>query len=287
MNIKQALEYGIELLNKNNIESPNLKTRMLLANILNKNKEYLLIHDTEELNISNINKYKEDIQKLANGTPIQYIINKQEFMGLEFYVDKNVLIPQPDTEILVEEVINICKEQNANKKIKILDLCTGSGAIGISIAKKIESCQVTLSDISYDALKIAQKNSVMVQAIGDSQKNNIKIIQSDLFEKVEEKFDIIVSNPPYIPHQEKAHIQKEVLKEPDLALYTKDDKGLEFYEKIIQNAPKHLNPKGYILFELGIGQSEYVKNLLLQNGFKNIQIEKDLANIDRVIFAQI
>ncbi len=111
MNIKQALEYGIELLNKNNIESPNLKTRMLLANILNKNKEYLLIHDTEELNISNINKYKEDIQKLANGIPIQYIINKQEFMGLEFYVDKNVLIPQPDTEILVEEVINICKER--------------------------------------------------------------------------------------------------------------------------------------------------------------------------------
>ncbi len=111
MNIKQALEYGIEQLNKNNIESPNLKTRMLLANILNKNKEYLLIHDTEELNISNINKYKEDIQKLANDTPIQYIINKQEFMGLEFYVDKNVLIPQPDTEILVEEVINICKER--------------------------------------------------------------------------------------------------------------------------------------------------------------------------------
>ena len=111
MNIKQALEYGIELLNKNNIESPNLKTRMLLANILNKNKEYLLIHDTEELNISNINKYKEDIQKLANDTPIQYIINKQEFMGLEFYVDKNVLIPQPDTEILGEEVINICKER--------------------------------------------------------------------------------------------------------------------------------------------------------------------------------
>ena len=102
-----------------------------------------------------------------------------------------------------------------------------------------------------------------------------------------EKFDIIVSNPPYIPPQEKAHIQKEVLKEPDLALYTKDDKGLEFYEKIIPNAPKHLNPKGYILFELGIRQSEYVKNLLLQNGFKNIQIEKDLANIDRVIFAQI
>ena len=111
MNIKQALEYGIELLNKNNIESPNLKARMLLANILKQNKEYLLIHDTEELNISNINKYKKDLQKLSNSTPIQYIINKQEFMGLEFYVDKNVLIPQPDTEILVEEVIYICRRR--------------------------------------------------------------------------------------------------------------------------------------------------------------------------------
>ena len=112
--------------------------------------------------------------------------------------------------------------------------------------------------------------------------------ESDLFSNLEgEKFDIIVSNPPYIPPQEKANIQKEVLKEPDLALYTKDNKGLEFYEKITQNAPKYLNKNGYILFEIGINQSEDVKNLLIKNGFKNIQIEKDLANINRVVIAQI
>ncbi len=283
MNIKQALEYGIELLNKNNIESPNLKTRMLLANILNKNKEYLLIHDTEELNISNINKYKEDIQKLANGTPIQYIINKQEFMGLEFYVDKNVLIPQPDTEILVEEVINICKEQNANKKIKILDLCTGSGAIGISIANNIKNCEMTLSDISYDALEIAQKNSVIVEDIGDSQKSNIRTIQSDLFEKIEGKFDIIVSNPPYIETKTIQTLDKEVQMEPKLALDGGED-GLELYRRIIKEAYKYLNNNGTLALEIGYNQKDKVINLIkASNMYKDIYSKKDLSNNDRIV----
>ena len=283
MNIKQALEYGIEQLNKNNIESPNLKTRMLLANILNKNKEYLLIHDTEELNISNINKYKEDIQKLANGTPIQYIINKQEFMGLEFYVDKNVLIPQPDTEILVEEVINICKEQNANKKIKILDLCTGSGAIGISIANNIKNCEMTLSDISYDALEIAQRNSVIVETIGDSQKSNIKTIQSDLFEKIEEKFDIIVSNPPYIETKTIQTLDKEVQMEPKLALDGGED-GLDLYRRIIKEAYKYLNNNGTLALEIGYNQEDKVINLIkASNMYKGIYSKKDLSNNDRIV----
>ena len=287
MNIKQALEYGIELLNKNNIESPNLKTRMLLANILNKNKEYLLIHDTEELNISNINKYKEDIQKLANGIPIQYIINKQEFMGLEFYVDKNVLIPQPDTEILVEEVINICKEQNANKKIKILDLCTGSGAIGISIANNIKNCEMTLSDISYDALEIAQKNSVIVEDIGedigDSQKSNIRTIQSDLFEKIEGKFDIIVSNPPYIETKTIQTLDKEVQMEPKLALDGGED-GLDLYRRIIKEAYKYLNNNGTLALEIGYNQKDKVINLIkASNMYKGIYSKKDLSNNDRIV----
>lgn len=283
MNIKQALEYGIELLNKNNIESPNLKTRMLLANILNKNKEYLLIHDTEELNISNINKYKEDIQKLANGTPIQYIINKQEFMGLEFYVDKNVLIPQPDTEILVEEVINICKEQNANKKIKILDLCTGSGAIGVSIANNIKNCEMTLLDISYDALKIAQRNSVIVETIGDSQKSNIKTIQSDLFEKIEEKFDVIVSNPPYIETKTIQTLDKEVQMEPKLALDGGED-GLDLYRRIIKEAYKYLNNNGTLALEIGYNQKDKVINLIkASNMYKDIYSKKDLSNNDRIV----
>ena len=155
MNIKETLEYGIELLKENNIDEPIMKVRILLSNILNKNKEYLLIHETEKLNENGIEIFKECIDKLCKHIPLQYITNKQEFMGLKFYVDESVLIPQPDTEILVEEVISICKNIY-NKEIKILDLCTGSGCIGISVAKSVNYSRVTLSDISNKALEVAK-----------------------------------------------------------------------------------------------------------------------------------
>jgi len=224
MNIKQALEYGIELLKENNIDEPILKTRIILSNILNKTKEYLMVHELEELDKDLVKKFKEDISKLCEHIPIQYITNKQEFMGLEFYVDENVLIPQPDTEILVEEVIDIAKKE---KKTKILDLCTGSGAIGISIAKNIDNCEITLSDISRYALDVASKNTkkFVGAAISRPQNNDkgymnyeIKIIQSDLFENIKDKFDIIVSNPPYIKSDVIKTLDKEVQNEPILAL---------------------------------------------------------------------
>ena len=160
MNIKKALEYGIKLLKENNIDEPILKARIILSNILNQSKEYLMVHELTELDKQQIEIFKKDIDKLCTNAPIQYITNKQEFMGLEFYVDENVLIPQPDTEILVEEVINICRGRSCacpHKNIKILDLCTGSGAIGISLAKNIDNCEMTLSDISDKALNVAQK----------------------------------------------------------------------------------------------------------------------------------
>ena len=223
MNIKQALEYGIELLKENDIGEPILKTRIILANILNETKEYLMVHELEELDEELIKIFKEDISKLCNNIPIQYITNKQEFMELEFYVDENVLIPQPDTEILVEEVINICRGRSCacpHKNIKILDLCTGSGAIGISIAKNIENCEITLSDISNEALKIAIQNynNVVGANCVRPQTNYIKIIQSDLFENIKDKFDIIVSNPPYIKSDVIKTLDKEVQNEPLLAL---------------------------------------------------------------------
>ena len=140
----------------------------------------------------------------------------------------------------------------------------------------------TALDVSENALKIAEEN---IKNLGLSEK--VETLQSNLFENVSEKYDLIVSNPPYIPLSEKATIQKEVTFDPDLALYTSDEKGLEFYEKIIKEAKNHLNKNGYLLFEMGLGQSEEIKKLLENNGYKNIQIEKDLAEIDRVIVAQI
>ena len=221
MNIKETLEQGIKLLKENNINEPILKARIILANILKQNKEYLMVHELEELKEDLVKVFREHIYKLREDIPIQYITNKQEFMGLDFYVDENVLIPQPDTEILAEEVINLCRGRSCaylHKNINILDLCTGSGAIGISIAKNIENCEMTLSDISSEALKIAKQNCVGVGVSDDPQNNKIKIIQSDLFENIKNKFDIIVSNPPYIRSDIIKTLDKEVQKEPILAL---------------------------------------------------------------------
>ena len=286
MSIKQELINAIKILKENNIEEPSLKARMILANILKQSKEYLLIHEEEELSLNDIKRYEEEIKKLASNVPIQYIINKQEFMGLNFYVDENVLIPQPDTEILVEEVINICRNiaySEPEKTIKILDLCTGSGAIGISIAKNIEKCEITLSDISYDALEIAQKNSAEVTVFGDTQNNKIKIIQSDLFEKIEEKFDIIVSNPPYIETKTIQTLDKEVQMEPRIALDGGED-GLDLYRRIIKEAYKYLYNNGILALEIGYNQKDRVINLLKEsNMYKEIYSKKDLSNIDRII----
>ena len=256
----------------------NAEVKLLLEHFCNFKTIDILFG--KKLDTSKLNLVREKVlERIRTGNPVQYIIGFADFMGEKFIVNKNVLIPRDETEILVTKAIEIALKTNSKN---ILDIGTGSGCIACSIAKAIDG-NILGVDVSKEALEVANQNAKRL--ILDKR---VSFKESDLFLNLEgEKFDIIVSNPPYIPPQEKAHIQKEVLKEPDLALYTKDDKGLEFYEKIIQNAPKHLNSKGYILFELGIEQSEDVKNLLVQNGFKNIEIEKDLANIDRVIFAQI
>lgn len=282
MNIKQALEYGIELLRENNIDESRLKSRIILANILNEAKEYLMVHELEELDEDLIKKFKEHISKLCEQIPIQYITNKQEFMGLEFYVNENVLIPQPDTEILVEEVINIASMQG---KTKILDLCTGSGAIGISIVKNIETCEMILSDISNEALKIANKNCKTLVGVGvpDDPNNKIKILQSDLFENIQDKFDIIVSNPPYIKSDVIKTLDKEVQNEPMLALDGGED-GLDIYRKIIEQACEYLNEDGYLCLEIGYDQKEDVIKLIEEtNQYQDIYSKKDLASNDRIV----
>lgn len=299
MDIKEALEYGIEKLKESNIQEPSLKARLVLAYLLNKNKEYLMVHYEEKLKASIKEKYMEAITKLCENEPLQYITNKQEFMGLEFYVDENVLIPQPDTEVLVEEVINIANGilqkktvgvdglGDSQKNIQILDLCTGSGAIGISIAKNIKNCNVTLSDISKGALNIAKRNAVGAGLCSARNTDNtIKIIQSDLFENINNKFDIIVSNPPYIKTEIIKTLDKEVQKEPKLALDGGKD-GLEIYRRIINEAYRYLNNDGYLCLEIGYDQKEEVINLLKNaKAYTQIYSKKDLSRKDRIIVSK-
>lgn len=283
MKIKDILIKANLILKENDIDDANLKTRILLSDLLGKNKEYLMIHNENEIEEGLSNIFFEKIERLKKHEPLQYIINKQEFMGFEFYVDKNVLIPQPDTENLVEEIILLSENlrENEKKELRILDLCTGSGAIAISISKLIKNSLVYASDISKEALKIADENSSRNQA-------NVLFFESDLFEKISElyKFDIIVSNPPYIETNVIKTLSVEVQKEPEIALDGGED-GLDFYRKITKEAKKYLNTNGYLAFEIGYNQRENVERILEENGYKNIYSRKDLSGNDRIVVGQI
>lgn len=283
MKIKDVLLNGISILKDNKIEDSNLKARVVLADLFGKNKEYLMIHGEEEIE-DGLNKiFLDKIERLKNNEPLQYVINKQEFMGFEFYVDKNVLIPQPDTENLVEEIIYLTEKirKSDKKELRILDMCTGSGAIAISISKLIENSLVYASDISKKALKVAEENSSKNQA-------NVLFFESDLFKKISElyKFDIIVSNPPYIETDTIKTLSEEVKNEPMLALDGGKD-GLDFYRKISEDAKKYLNKDGFLAFEIGYNQKFAVENLLKENGYKNIYSRKDLSGNDRIVVGQV
>ena len=215
------------------------------------------------------------IDKIINGKPIQYITNEQEFMKLKFYVDENVLIPQPDTEILAEKII----DEYSDKEVKIWDLCTGSGAIAISLAKYIKKSNIIATDISNKAIQIAKLNA---------EKNlvhkKIKFILSDMFKNIEnDTFDLIVSNPPYIKTDVINNLEKSVQNEPNIALDGGED-GLKFYKIIAENAYKFLNNRGKIYLEIGYDQKDQVIELLKNTfKYKDIICIKDLNLNDRVI----
>lgn len=273
MTIKQILSKGKEILRENDVEDESLISRMLLAKILGIRKEDLIINLENEIEKSKEEKFFKGIEKIILDYPIQYITAHKEFMKMDFYVNESVLIPRPDTENLVEEVIKLCKEEN---KKEILDMCTGSGAIAISLAKNLENINITASDISKEAIEIAKINEK--ELLKDKK---IEFIQSNMFENIDKKFDIIVSNPPYIKTKE---IDKYKLKyEPKLALDGGED-GLNFYKIIINEGHKYLKPNGIIALEIGYDQKEDIQKLIKDNeNYKESYCIKDLEANDRVI----
>lgn len=276
MNIQELLEYGrTNLIEK---EEPYRLAKMLLKHLFQQDESYFLIHNEEQVDNETVEAYKKDAELLKQGKPIQYITHHQEFMGLPFYVDENVLIPQPDTETLVEEVLKNCKNK---ENLSILDLCTGSGAIGISLVKHIKNSQVTLTDVSKNALEIARKNAESNGVI-----EQCEFVLSNMFEKIEGKFDIIVSNPPYIQTSVIATLDKEVQNEPKLALDGGAD-GLDFYRVIAENAWKYLKPNGILALEIGYDQKDEVIQLLEQTKhYREIVCKKDLGGNDRVVICK-
>ena len=271
MKIKDAMQTAINKYKVNNIDEASNKIRRIMSFVTGIEKSYLLVHNMDELNTEHEKSFFKYIEELVNGRPIQYILGHQEFMGINFIVNEDVLIPQPDTEILVEETIKIAQKFS---NPKILDLCTGSGAIAVSLSKFVPNAKLYASDISQKALETAKMNS---------RNQKIKFIQSNLFENINDIFDIIVTNPPYIKTDEISILSKEVQNEPTLALDGGQD-GLVFYRQIIKQANDYLKHNAYLCMEIGEDQKEEVLELIKQEAnYVNIKTYKDLSGNDRVI----
>lgn len=257
--------------------TPRLDVETLLQNVLNVDRLYILLNLEKSLSEDEQKLFNELIEQRLNNRPIAYIVGNREFMGLDFYVQEGVLIPRPDTEILVEEVIEIAKNKGS---INILDIGTGSGAITVSLAKYLENAQVTSVDISEVALEIGERN-----AINNDVKNRVQFIKSDLFSSLDKnmQFDIIVSNPPYIKREVIDTLDKQVKDfEPYNALEGGID-GLDFYRAITKQAKDFLKEGGVLAYEVGHDQSEDVSKLMEIDGYTNIYTKKDLQGIDRVV----
>ena len=282
--LKLLLDKSVQYLEKNDIQEGKLIAEIVFSHVLNIDRMMLFTKYKDDVEDEEIEKIRYFIQKIGREKfPVQYLLNEQEFYGRKFYVDKGVLIPRQDTEILVEKMIDILKDKVLKNEIhpKILDIGVGSGIIGITAALEIESSYVLGVDISDKALETAQKNKEILKV------SNIKFLKSDLFENVEfREFDMIVSNPPYISLNEVGIMSDDtLLHEPSEALFAEND-GLYFYYEICQKASDYLADFGYLLFEIGYKQGKNVAKIMASSGFKNIEVVKDLAGLDRVVIGQ-
>ena len=282
LTVLDALKKTTEYLEKKGIESARVNAEIMLAYILKCKRLQLYLSFDRPLNENEKNLYREFLQRRVNHETVQYITGIVGFYGLEFQVNKSVLIPRPETEILVETII---ENTNENEETNILDIGTGSGNIAITLAKHLPNSKITAIDISKDALKIAVKNSEL-----NNVKERINFIENDilnnqnLFDNV---FDLVVSNPHYISKKEYNNLEPELNKhEPSIALTDFSD-GVIFYKNISKQAKNLLNTNGKLFFEIGAGQSKKIKEIMEQNNFYNIQIIKDYQNHDRVIWGAL
>ncbi len=283
--LRQLLKEGEQRLMENQIENSTMEARYLLEYICDLNwAQYLLQADTEA-DPQEERRYREAVERRCSHYPLQYILGTAGFMGLDFMVNEAVLIPRQDTEVLVETVLEKADIPGG----KILDMCTGSGCILISLMALGSYGRGVGADISEDALRVARMNGIFNRENWEKNgrgANDILWLQSNLFEKVSGRFDVIVSNPPYIPAAVIETLMPEVrVYEPRLALEGADE-GLEFYKKIAGAAEAYLKPEGWLFFEIGCEQAEAVSGILMENGFRDIHTVKDLAGLDRVVYGK-
>lgn len=272
MTYRELYDWGSTKLTEAKIAEAALDARLLLEDVCGTDRGYLLVHGEDTVSDLQESTYKDYVARRQKRIPLQHIVGYQEFMGLRFLVNKDVLIPRQDTETLVEEVMRYLHDG-----MHILDMCTGSGCILLSLLHYSNDCVGVGSDISEKALAVAKANA---ESLGEEA----AFIQSDLFENVEGKFDIIVSNPPYIPTKVIDTLEAEVKDyDPIGALDGKED-GLHFYRKIVDRAGEYLYSGGMLFFEIGCEQANDVMKLMAEAGYKEVTLCKDLAGLDRVVY---
>jgi len=273
--LKGLLADGAKMLTQAGIDEAELDARYILEYITGLNNAQYFIHSEDIIEKNKAEEFFRLIERRSKRIPLSYVIGTRDFFGLTFKVDENVLIPEQETELLVEEVIKHSERKS------VLDMCTGSGCIAISIALFGKPSKVAASDISEKALEVARENAKSLKA------GEISFIQGDMFENVTDKFDIIVSNPPYIETGEIDELMPEVRDYiPRLAL-DGDIDGLKFYRIISKEAVKKLNKNGRIFYEIGYNQSRAVASILLENGFTDVKIMKDYSGLDRIVMAKL
>ena len=277
MTYRECYEQGCRTLQAAGIEEAALDARLLLDAVCGTDRNDLLVHGEQPVAPEAEEKYLNWIRQRAEHIPLQQLTGEQGFMGLTFSVNEHVLIPRQDTEILVEEVL-----KELHDGMRVLDMCTGSGCILLSLLHYSNDCEGLGVDLSAEALEVAGRN--VLKVLTPEKAEHAHFLQSDLFEKVEGKFEIIVSNPPYIASAEVEKLMPEVRDhEPRMALDGTED-GLYFYRRIIEEAGKHLVSSGMLFFEIGYDQGQAVSELMRTEGYCEVQVVQDYAGLDRVVF---
>ncbi len=275
MTYRKAMEWGSRVLALAGVEEAKLDAWLLLETVCKINRTFYYSHMDDEMTTEQYSEYEIAIRKRGERIPLQYITGEQEFMGLNFKVNSNVLIPRQDTESLVEEALKICQPG-----MKILDLCTGSGCIAISLMKNAPGMTCTGSDISKPAVVGAKENGRMHEVV-------IDWVRSNLYENINERFDLIVSNPPYIPGPQILELMPEVRDfEPVGALDGGED-GLDFYRHITAQSKDYLNKDGYLYLEIGYDQGPAVTNMMCAAGYREVSVIRDLARHERIVKGRI
>ncbi|SCP96073.1 peptide chain release factor N(5)-glutamine methyltransferase [Anaerobium acetethylicum] len=274
MTIEETLKYGREQLNKAAVENGDLDAWLLLAHVLKIDRNYYFLHGKDSMGDGEFGEYERLIAERSKRIPLQYLTGEQEFMGLLFKVNPEVLIPRQDTEILVEEAL-----KRLEHGMSVLDMCTGSGCILISLLHYRKGIRGTGSDISKGAIRTAEENARNCGV-------DVEFCLSDLFDHVSGKFDMIVSNPPYIRSDVIPTLMEEVRSHEPMSALDGFEDGLYFYRRIIDEGREYLNPGGWIYFEIGHDQGRDVMELFENMGYRDIQTVKDLAGLDRVVYGR-